>query len=769
MAISQLPFPHGTSSGQIANNAQVSLTDTPGSTGGRFVGFGEQGTSAVANRAAWALSLNIDTIFTSILSLPISVNAALAFTSSGQDSIQIAGVSVFCGDSTYPGSPPTDPEGMHALFSVLDSQYNPLIDVSGNEVKVYAVYDPTNTSSVYKTGYVTGPWVHFCTVDPLTGAIVNADYTIPLSTAVRLVYGVRSNLKDLPFDHPDAFTRFRSLTGEDVPAGVVLQDGSRAMTGDLSLANHNIVNCQSIGLAPFGSPSSGIGVMNPINVTPVAGYAPNIFMTYEASGAQINAKETYATLEMVSPVGYFASVAMAMAANLGSATPDADWVLTVVSAGATTRQLKLNSTAGSLGPVTGSVLSLGTAALPWNNAYLTTLYAPTSDTYGAVRFGSLIGGIFDGAAVGFNDPISMSRSPGHGTFIEMVYDQSGSELPGQAVVNYLNMRSWDGNVAMTMSLYGDMSDPSTTASSLEWVMTNNAFGDIGMVLDRSPSFPSLRPITSGGLFLGNPSRKWEGAWFNNLASTYGSIDDLTILTSKALSTSDGATPILLEKAKDFECFVDFGSEYFSVITGAVIDPSFAFYGSAGCGASATVPVYGRATLANILVDATAGHAARIDGPLYIGLGSNSFHCRVGVAVAQLSGVSTTFFWRCGFRSSSYWAAPSAWFQMGDDNSLEISFDDGNGSSGNYVAAFSMVAQQFYDIDVILTPGFLNVAVNDVLVSPSPIIFNPVDPSVAMWATPMEVTNEGGTGTVTVVVDYVHIYSEGHVARSINGL
>ena len=55
-----LPFPHGTAAGQIANGAFFDNADTPGSTGGRFVGFGEYGTSAIANRSAWALSTNIN-------------------------------------------------------------------------------------------------------------------------------------------------------------------------------------------------------------------------------------------------------------------------------------------------------------------------------------------------------------------------------------------------------------------------------------------------------------------------------------------------------------------------------------------------------------------------------------------------------------------------------------------------------------------------------------------------------------------------------------
>ena len=60
MAFPPLKYPHGTASGQIGHLAQISYANTPSSTGGRLVGWGEDGTSAIVNRSNWALSTNIN-------------------------------------------------------------------------------------------------------------------------------------------------------------------------------------------------------------------------------------------------------------------------------------------------------------------------------------------------------------------------------------------------------------------------------------------------------------------------------------------------------------------------------------------------------------------------------------------------------------------------------------------------------------------------------------------------------------------------------------
>jgi len=233
-----LPFPHGIGSGQIGNNADINTSDTPGSTGGRFIGFGEEGTSAIANRAHWALSSNDDYLYGKV-TRDIAVGSGAAFTSSSQSTYHLTG-DVFCGDDTYPGTPGTYDddyaEGMLLLFSVLDDKYNELTDALGNEVRVAVVRDTTNAVDMYKggtvpppgyVGFVTNPWVTFRTVDA-SGAEVQNPYTIPVSQKVRLLFGIKSTLEALP---RDALTRYHLNAADEAPAGVVLQDGTRKMTG----------------------------------------------------------------------------------------------------------------------------------------------------------------------------------------------------------------------------------------------------------------------------------------------------------------------------------------------------------------------------------------------------------------------------------------------------------------------------------------------------------------------------------------------------------
>lgn len=379
-----LPFPHGSGAGQIGNGTNFDDNDTPGYPGGRFVGFGEPGTSRITNRAAWALSTNIDTIFTAVLSMPISINAALGFTvgGSGIDRLQISGVSVFCGDSSYPGSPPTDPEGMHALFSVLDNQYNPLVATDGSEVRVYAVYDAADAVTVYQTGYVTGPYVHFCTVNPATGAIVTADYTIPSGTVGRLVYGVQGTLKDLPYDHPDAFTRFRALTGEEVPGGVVLQDGTRAMTGSLDIGNNSIVNCGFIvGSISSGGPEPLLGIGTNLEMVTAQGNATEILIYYSYTGSEASAVVPLSAIQLGDiDEGYSVGMVLYADPSVGTSAP-AKLVLTVNnSTGVSAIELAHDFGLNALSPSIDITTDLGSAAQRWNGVWaydIHTTYAST--------------------------------------------------------------------------------------------------------------------------------------------------------------------------------------------------------------------------------------------------------------------------------------------------------------------------------------------------------------------------------------------------------
>ena len=95
-----LPFPHGSAAGQIANNAFYDTGVTPGSSGGKFIGFGEYGTSAIVNRGFWALSSNIDYIYQKYSSA-IAVPQVDKYTSAGESKYNLDTL-VFCGDVSYP-------------------------------------------------------------------------------------------------------------------------------------------------------------------------------------------------------------------------------------------------------------------------------------------------------------------------------------------------------------------------------------------------------------------------------------------------------------------------------------------------------------------------------------------------------------------------------------------------------------------------------------------------------------------------------------------
>lgn len=210
-----LPNPHGSASGQIGHNSSFDVGVTPGSTGGKFVGFGEQGTSAIANRAAWALSQNIDYVYQNVVAKYLAFRKMVSFVSAGLSTYQIVD-NVFCGDSTYPNGPTSDPEGMFLLFAVLDSQYNELTDALGNEVRVKIVRETTNTTDVYKTGFIASPVITFHTVDPVTGVEVTNPYAIPASTNVRILYGKRGTLESVD---TDVFTRHTLNSGNEAEAG----------------------------------------------------------------------------------------------------------------------------------------------------------------------------------------------------------------------------------------------------------------------------------------------------------------------------------------------------------------------------------------------------------------------------------------------------------------------------------------------------------------------------------------------------------------------
>lgn len=233
-----LPYPHGSSAGQIAHNSFYDTGVTPGSTGGKFIGWGEEGTSGNANRAHWALSENIDYLYTKMSAdKAIPKGQAVASGHGGIGKYHLSG-DVFVGDASYPGSAGVgDPEGMLLLFAVMDENYDELTDGDGHEVIVNIVRDTTETTGVYKTsgGFATDPWIYF--------EANGSPYTIPDAQEIRILYGEKGNMENLPVD---AFTRFKLNSAAEAQAGVVLQDGTRPMTGDFNLDGHKVINADEV-------------------------------------------------------------------------------------------------------------------------------------------------------------------------------------------------------------------------------------------------------------------------------------------------------------------------------------------------------------------------------------------------------------------------------------------------------------------------------------------------------------------------------------------
>jgi len=227
-----LPHPHGTGPGQIGHNSSIDTGDTPGSTGGKFIGWGEEGTSAYANRAHWALSENIDYLNDIIVDDRAVAQEYFWIVPGGGESKKQIADTVFCGDTTYPTSAEL---GLPLLFAVLDYNYNELQTADGKKVVVYQVFDSTDTFTVYKTGFVSSPWVYF--------EVEGSPYTIPSGTNVRLIYCGHTSYEDLP---TDAMTRYLLRSVGELPAGVLLQDGSRKMTGEFDMDGHDIANIDSL-------------------------------------------------------------------------------------------------------------------------------------------------------------------------------------------------------------------------------------------------------------------------------------------------------------------------------------------------------------------------------------------------------------------------------------------------------------------------------------------------------------------------------------------
>jgi len=384
-----LPFPHGSGPGQIANGNNFDPNDTPGLPGGRFIGFGENASSAITNRAAWALSTNIDYIYQNYTAYK-AIPAAFDFTAGtgGVSSITITDY-VFAGDDTYPS---VLVDGMMFLFAVLDGQYNALTDEAGNEVRVS---DITKAGlSIYGSGtFQADVNLPFCTVNPITGAVVAPSYTIPEGTVVRVMYPSRSSLEKLPID---VFTRFKVMSSEEVPAGVLLLDGSLPMAGDLRLGSHNLLACASISNEDYGVQvedtlygGSTYGLVGFVGIDN-NGHG-TVHATDGFDGGSTGPLENFSTvtvrpidgaLPVVSIFGGSTDTELDIEINydpLGATAGQAVWDFydPVASASFT---LTLDAAHNSYAPTSGPI-DLGAAANPWGTVYAGALSLKTDLVY----------------------------------------------------------------------------------------------------------------------------------------------------------------------------------------------------------------------------------------------------------------------------------------------------------------------------------------------------------------------------------------------------
>lgn len=233
-----LPFPHGTSSGQIGNGVQIDLNDAPGSTGGRFVGYAEDGKSSSNNRGLWALSVNIDYIYQNYTT-PRAVPSTATFTSTGT-AYRNLNTDVFVGTSDYPTS---EAIGLPLLFVVLNERWAVLEDPTlGGEVRVTSIRDTGNVGTVYKggdaQGFYTNVRLGFSLVDAPTGDVLVENYEIPADQVVNVIFGGKGTYESLSSD-----ALLRTMIGRTgVPAGVLLQNGTRKMLANLDLNSYSLRN-----------------------------------------------------------------------------------------------------------------------------------------------------------------------------------------------------------------------------------------------------------------------------------------------------------------------------------------------------------------------------------------------------------------------------------------------------------------------------------------------------------------------------------------------
>ena len=260
--MSNLPHPLGiTNPGELFYPGPPSITayDVPGPAGSRAVEFGEDGTSAATNRMGVALAKN-DEYIQARMETPIArpTYAPWVPAGGGGGQVVLAAIDLFVGDSSYL---PESQDVRDILISVLDSNFNEVMDAFGNHVVVKSIRNAADTDSIVGDQpaaggdgngfYLGGAIVRFCTVDPISEVEVLASYTIPDGTNIVLVFGIAGNLDSLvgPFDYfmKDMLVRGTVRASARIPAAAFVRDGSRSMLGDIDMGGHQVVNCLALG------------------------------------------------------------------------------------------------------------------------------------------------------------------------------------------------------------------------------------------------------------------------------------------------------------------------------------------------------------------------------------------------------------------------------------------------------------------------------------------------------------------------------------------
>lgn len=274
--MSNLPHPLGdTNPGEIfyPGSPTVTVADAAGAGGSRAVEYGEDGLSAAPNRMGYALGKN-DEYMQARLESKIAKPEFTTFTPSGGSggNYAFATVDVWVGDATYL---PETQAIRDSLFSVLDSDYNELLDTSGNKVVVKEVRNAGDTASIvgdtaggggdgdgfYNVG--GGALIKFKTVHPVTGAVVSDPYTIPDGTGVIIAHGISGTLDTLATggsEHlmRDALVKGTIRNAHEIDGASFLVDGSRPMRGVLNMDGYNVENL--VGLV--GVPATSLTILS---------------------------------------------------------------------------------------------------------------------------------------------------------------------------------------------------------------------------------------------------------------------------------------------------------------------------------------------------------------------------------------------------------------------------------------------------------------------------------------------------------------------------